>query len=240
MRSEAQPWTIITGAAGGIGLAIVRLLRADRHRILAIDANVEALAAMESVISRTCDVRDHAALAKIVGEAGATAPITALVCCAAVFPAAPVAALDETSWDRVFDVNVGGTLSACQLVTPRMRAAGGGSIVAFSSAMARSGGINAAHYAASKGAVLGLVRSLALDVAADGIRVNSVSPGLTDTAQPRANMTEAELFARGARVPLGRAGTPEDSAEAVRFLLSKDASFVTGQDVRVTGGACLF
>lgn len=240
MKSEVQAWTIITGAAGGIGLAIVRLLQQDGTRVLALDTNVSGLAGLPNVVSRECDVTDPDTLQAFINEAVAHASISALICCAAIFPGAPLADIDEASWDRVFDVNVGGTLLACQLVVPHMRAQGGGSIVAFSSTMARSGGINAAHYAASKGAILGLVRSLAVDLAADGIRVNSVSPGLTDTPQPRANMTAGELLAKGKRVPMGRAGTPEDSAEAVRFLLSTDASFMTGQDLRVAGGACLF
>src|SRR5690606_21514020 len=117
------------------------------------------------------------------------------------FPAAPALQISEALWDGVFSVNVEGTLNACQAVLPHMQRRGEGAIVMFSSTIARTGGMRAAHYAASKGAILGLARSLALDVAQDGIRVNVVSPGMTDTAQPRGNMDEATLRARAAANP---------------------------------------
>ena len=117
---------------------------------------------------------------------------------------------------------------------------GSGSIVMFSSLIARRGAMNSAAYAATKGGVLGLCRALALDHARDGIRANVVSPGIADTEMPRRVMAEADLFAKGDDIPLGRIGMPEDMVEAASFLLSDDASFVTGQDIRVNGGAGLF
>lgn len=87
---------------------------------------------------------------------------------------------------------------------------------------------------------MGLCRTLALETARDGIRVNVVSPGVTDTPQPRGHSTDEELYAKAAKVPLGRIGQPEDMASAVLFLLSDEASYITGQDMRVTGGAGLF
>ena len=117
---------------------------------------------------------------------------------------------------------------------------GSGSIVMFSSLIARRGAMNSAAYAATKGGVLGLCRALALDHARDGIRANVVSPGIADTEMPRRVMSEADLFAKGDDIPLGRIGMPEDMVEAASFLLSDDASFVTGQDIRVNGGAGLF
>jgi NAD(P)-dependent dehydrogenase (short-subunit alcohol dehydrogenase family) len=121
-----------------------------------------------------------------------------------------------------------------------MRQQKSGAIVLFSSTLARSGAADGAHYAATKGGILGLARSVALETAVDGIRVNVVSPGVTDTPQPRGNMTEEQLFSRAATVPLGRIAHVGDMVEAAVFLLSEDASFMTAQDLRVNGGARLF
>ena len=129
---------------------------------------------------------------------------------------------------------------ACQAVLPMMRKAGHGSIVVFSSSIARAGSPTGAHYAASKGGVLGLMRSLALEVAKEGIRVNAISPGVTDTPQPRGHATDEELYAKAARIPLGRIGQPEDMAQAIHFLLGNESSYVTGQDIRINGGGQIF
>ncbi len=242
MTDQIKPWVVVTGAGGGIGLAVVRQARADGFRVLALDVDVSALEALHDVdlICSVADVTDAVSVATHVDALAAIGPIHALVCCAAIFPAAPALEITETSWDAVFAVNVEGSLFACQATLPHMRRAGGGSIVLFSSSMARSGGVGAAHYAATKGAILGLARSLALDVARDNIRVNTVSPGLTDTAQPRGNMSELLMMERAARVPLGRIGAADEMAVATSFLLSSDSAFITGQDLRINGGANLF
>jgi NAD(P)-dependent dehydrogenase (short-subunit alcohol dehydrogenase family) len=121
-----------------------------------------------------------------------------------------------------------------------MLGSGYGRIVLFSSMLARTGGTACAHYAASKGGVLGLARSLALEVADRNIRVNSISPGITDTPQPRGHLSDEELYGRAAEIPLGRIGTPDDMVEACLFLLSDESSYITGQDVRVNGGSVLW
>lgn len=115
-----------------------------------------------------------------------------------------------------------------------------GRIVLFLSMLVRTGSVNGAHYAASKGGILGLARTLAIEVAAENIRVNTISPGITDTPQPRAFLSEADLEARRARIPLGRIGHVEDMVEACLFLLSEESSYMTGQDMRVNGGASLW
>ena len=166
--------------------------------------------------------------------------IHGLVACAAVFKAKPFLEIDDASWDLTFDVNLKGSLFAVQAVLPYLRQQKSGAIVLFSSTIARTGAADGAHYAATKGGVLGLARSVALETAADGIRVNVVSPGVTDTPQPRGNMTEDQLFSRAETVPLGRIGDVHDMVEAALFLLSEDASFMTAQDLRVNGGARLF
>ena len=104
---------------------------------------------------------------------------------------------------------------------------------------ALAGAANGAHYSASKGGIIALTKSLALDWAAYGIRVNCIIPGLTDTAQPRVEMGDNELYAAGARIPMGRIGRPEDIAAVVEFLLSDDAGYMTGQSVAANGGAIM-
>jgi NAD(P)-dependent dehydrogenase (short-subunit alcohol dehydrogenase family) len=115
-----------------------------------------------------------------------------------------------------------------------------GRIVMFASMAARTGGVNTAHYAVSKGGVLGLMRSLAVESAAENIRVNSISPVITDTPMPRAVVSEEYLQSRRAHIPLGRIGEVNDMAEACMFLLSDDNSFMLGQDLRVNGGSTLW
>ena len=115
-----------------------------------------------------------------------------------------------------------------------------GRIVMFSSMAARTGGVNAAHYAASKGGVLGLMRSLAVETATENIRVNSISPVITDTPMPRAVVSEEYLQSRKNQIPLGRIGNVQDMTEACMFLLSNESSYMLGQDLRVNGGSTLW
>jgi NAD(P)-dependent dehydrogenase (short-subunit alcohol dehydrogenase family) len=115
-----------------------------------------------------------------------------------------------------------------------------GRIVMFSSMAARTGGVNTAHYAASKGGILGLARALAIESAAANIRVNTVSPVITDTPMPRAVLTAEEMESRKTQIPLGRIGSTADMADACLFLLSNDSSYVLGQDLRVNGGSTLW
>jgi NAD(P)-dependent dehydrogenase (short-subunit alcohol dehydrogenase family) len=115
-----------------------------------------------------------------------------------------------------------------------------GRIVLFSSMAARTGGVNVAHYAASKGGVLGLARSLAMESAAENIRVNTVSPVITDTPMSRAVLTDEEMESRKTRIPLDRVGSASDMADACMFLLGDDSSYVLGQDLRVNGGSALW
>ncbi|MGN6735522.1 MAG: SDR family NAD(P)-dependent oxidoreductase, partial [Candidatus Binatia bacterium] len=129
---------------------------------------------------------------------------------------------------------------ACRAALRVMRPQKFGRIVLFSSMAARTGGVNTAHYAASKGGILGLARSLAIESAAANIRVNTVSPVITDTPMPRAVLTADEMESRKSRIPLGRIGSTADMADACLFLLSNDSSYVLGQDLRVNGGSTLW
>jgi len=243
MDDRSRGAVIVSGAGSGIGHAVTLRLLAEGYAVAAWDIAAGRLAGANDprLSFRELDVRDKPAMDRAVADTAARfGRIDGLVTCAAVFKAVPFLKLDEATWDATFAVNLKGTLLACQAVLPAMRRQRDGAIVMFASTLARSGAVHGAHYAATKGGVLGFARSLALEVATENIRVNVVSPGLTDTPQPRGNMTDAEIRARAARIPLGRIGAPDDMAETVTFLLSDDASFVTGQDIRVAGGAGLF
>jgi NAD(P)-dependent dehydrogenase (short-subunit alcohol dehydrogenase family) len=235
---------VITGAASGIGRAIAERLVADSAFVCACDADgagLKSLGSSPRLMTHVVDVRDRRAMKAAVDEAEAKAgSIRGLLTCAAVFKARAFLDIDDALWDDTFAINLKGSLFAIQAVLPSMRKQKRGAIVLFSSTIARGGAADGAHYAATKGGVLGLARSVALETAGEGIRVNVLSPGVTDTAQPRGNMSEQELLGRAAAIPMGRIGHVSDMVEAALFLLSDDASFMTGQDLRVTGGARLF
>ncbi len=242
MKPAENGAVVVTGAAGGIGLALVHRLLETGHAVSAWDTGPGELDVDHSRMSfHRLDVRDRSAMDLAARQTlERYERIDGLVTCAAIFAAKPFLELDEATWDATFDVNLKGTLFACQAVLPAMRRQRKGSIVLFSSMIARTGAARAGHYAASKGAILGLARSLALEAAANNIRVNVVSPGITDTPQPRANFSQNYLDARAKEIPLGRIGQPADVAEAALFLLEDESSFVTGQDIRVNGGHRLF
>jgi NAD(P)-dependent dehydrogenase (short-subunit alcohol dehydrogenase family) len=234
---------IVTGAGSGIGHAITMKLLTLGHHVAAwdIDRGLLANVTDPNLAFTTLDVTDRAAMdAPIAAALAATGQIDGLVNCAAIFPARPFLDIDEAMWDRVFAVNLTGGLLASQAVLPIMRRQRAGSIIFFASGIARGAAPNAAHYGATKGGVLGLARSMALEVAAENVRVNIVTPGITDTAQPRGNQSVEEIYAQGKHIPLGRIGQPEDIVGTVLFLLGPESSFVTGQDIRVNGGARLF
>jgi NAD(P)-dependent dehydrogenase (short-subunit alcohol dehydrogenase family) len=158
---------------------------------------------------------------------------------AGIFPRARALDMDLSEWEQVLRVNLTGTFVTARAVAARMKELGRGAIVNTASGRALAGAANGAHYSATKGGILALTKSLALDWAGFGIRVNCVIPGLSDTAQPRIEMGDNELYAAGAKIPLGRIGQPQDIAAVVAFLLSDDAAYMTGQSVAVNGGALM-
>jgi 2-hydroxycyclohexanecarboxyl-CoA dehydrogenase len=239
---------VITGGSSGIGYAIAERLRLEGANVSVIDLMPRPIDTV-SEPSTSCppisfyhvDVSDERAVETAFKSVAAReGKIDYLICCAAIFHATPFLQLSEDEWRRTLDVNLNGTFLCCRGAIRHMRVRRFGRIVLFSSMLARTGGVNAAHYSASKGGVLGLARSLALEVASENIRVNTISPGLTDTPQPRDHLSEEELYGRGAGIPLGRIGKVEDMVEGCLFLLGDDSSYFTGQDLRINGGAALW
>jgi len=249
--SKTEPYTVaadkgvyvVTGAGSGLNLAITRRLLSLGCMVSAWDLAPGELASVTDpkLTFHALDVRDKATQMRAADETARWGGgIAGALTGAGIMPLAPFLELTEADFDRTLAVNLKGTLFTAQAVLPHMRKAKAGSIVMFSSSLARTAGPNAANYIASKGGVLGLMRTMALETAEDSIRVNAVSPGLADTPMPRNGRPGSYLAERAKAHPMSRIATPEDIADVALFLLSDDASYITGQDLRIDGGRTLF
>jgi len=239
---------IVTGAAQGIGRAVALRLAAQGVHLAVWDVQIDGaeqtakLCRERGAMARawTVDVGDadqvEAAVAAFQREWGAP---DGLVNNAGIFPRARALEMKLSEWERVLRVNLTGTFVCARAVAARMKEAGRGVIVNTASGRALAGAANGAHYSATKAGIIALTKSLALDWAGYSIRVNCIIPGITDTAQPRVEMGDNELYAAGSRIPLGRIGQPEDIAAVVAFLLSDDAGYMTGQSIAANGGAIM-
>lgn len=243
--SAPPPVAVVTGVAGGIGRAVALVLAARGMTVVGLDTGDagDLLARLRdqqpaSEIVR-CDVSAAGPVEAAVAAAAARGPLTALVNCAAILTCHDAATTGEAEWDRVFAVNVKGTYLTCRSAIPRLRAAGGGAIVNLSSVHALATGPDLAAYAASKGAVLALSRQMAIDYAADGIRVVPLIVGSVDTEMSRQHALAQGLppgRAEPGRRELGRMAAPDEVAQVIAFLVSADAGFITGSPVVADGG----
>jgi 2-hydroxycyclohexanecarboxyl-CoA dehydrogenase len=221
------------------------------HKVAVLDVNVVAAqrvtddlhAADVTAFAVGADVADRGAVeeafAKVRSELGA---VGILVTSAGLFGYASFADITEQSWARMIDVNLTGTFRCCQVALPDMVDAGWGRIVLISSSSAQRGTPFAAHYAASKGALLTLTKSLAREYAQHGITVNTIPPSGIETPMQHASQAAGYLPSNetiAANIPLGRLGTGADIAAAVGFLCSEEAGFITGQTLGVNGGSVM-
>lgn len=245
MRLNARV-AIVTGAASGIGRATVDLFRAEGAHVVAVDrdaAALEALAAAQPGIE-TCagDVVDEDVARRTVDAALARhGRVDAMVTAAGISLGQPALTTSLEAWDQVFSVNAKATFLWAREALRVMEKARSGSIVTIASQLAFAGGRGNAAYVASKGAVVSLTRSIALDYATSGVRCNCVLPGATDTPMLRRAFARnpdpaaAEARSRG-RHAMDRFGKPEETARAILFLAGDDSPFTTGAMLPVEGG----
>lgn len=234
---------IVTGAAGGVGRATVRLLRQRGASIVAEDVDAAVFELEEDgVLPLRGDVCDplvaESAVQTAVFELGG---LDVLVNNAGAIVVKSILATSEDEWDTVMDTNAKGAFLHCKAALPHLIERGGGAIVNVASISGVIGIPGQAAYCASKGALVQLTRQLAVEYADRGVRVNAVGPGAIDTpflhrfldAQP--DRAEADAAVRAAH-PIGRYAAPEEIAETIVYLASEHASFVTGTMLMVDGG----
>lgn len=243
---------VVTGGAAGMGRAISLRLAADGHAVGIIDVDLAGAEAVAGAIAaqggRACavqgDIGDRAQVEEAIRAIRvALGPVAVLVNNAAIENFTALEDLDDASWDRLMAINLRGAYVAAQCVLPDMTAAGWGRIVNISAFGAQIGAPNMALYTASKGGIIAMTRSLAIELGPRGITVNSVSPGFIDTPMAR-RAIDGGLFPVPweqivATYPIARLGQPEDIAAACAFFASDAAGYVTGQVLGVNGGAAM-
>jgi 3-oxoacyl-[acyl-carrier protein] reductase len=236
---------LVTGAGQGLGRAFAKRLLADGARVVVADLDevkAKAVAAElgDGAYAHHVDVADAdsvAALAEGIADLGT---VDVLVNNASIFSTLEMRPFEQiplAEWSRVLDVNVTGGFLCCRAFVPGMRAAGYGKIVNISSATVLIGRPNYLHYVTSKAAVIGMTRAMATELGPDGIRVNAVMPGATQTEVPRRTVSPEQADRIIAAQAIKRREVPEDVVGVVSFLASADSDFITGQAINVDGGA---
>jgi len=215
---------VVTGAASGIGAAIAAELRSRGWEVTGLDL----------ADANPIDVSDAAAVARAVAGIG---PVQAAISVAGHYEMVPVAEIDPDRWQRMLRVHLGGLVNLTRATLPGMLERRSGRIVAIASELAVGGGAEDAHYAAAKGAILGMVRSLAAEVAPSGVRVNAVAPGPTDTPllAPDSPWRAPDYLAT---LPARRLTRPEEVALCVAWLL-EEGTFAAGEVLNPNSGAVI-
>jgi NAD(P)-dependent dehydrogenase (short-subunit alcohol dehydrogenase family) len=240
---------IVTGAAQGIGRAIAHELSRQGSRVaiadVKIDGACETVASIQAqgaeALAIECDVSKRADAERLVAETlRRWSRIDILVNNAGIYPRKSFLDMDDQTWSRVIQTNLYGTFVCAQLVAREMVARQiRGRMVNVGSTRSVLPAEHGVHYGASKAGIMSITRTMALELAPHGIRVNAIAPGVSDTAQPREVMTDDDLLTTGRGIPLGHIGQPADSAKVVAFLVSDYADYITGQTIFVNGGGLM-
>lgn len=237
---------LVTGAGQGIGRAVALRLGADGFAVGALDIEgenametaAEIVAAGGRAFGLQADVADAASIDRAVASCERElGPVDVVANIAGVYGwHAPIREQTLENWQRVLDVNLTGPFLVSKRLLSGMVERQWGRVINVASGHALAGRPNVSPYTASKMAVIGFTKALALEVARSGVTVNAIMPGITDTAMPRMYASEERLRAQGAQNPMGRIGQPADIANAMSFLASDDAGYITGQTIAVNGG----
>lgn len=233
---------LVTGAGQGMGRAVATKLAAQGTHIAVNDLNPDSAKrtadSLESAIAIPGDVTDKATVEAIVAQTeDALGPVYILVNNAGILYPTRVEDISEEEWDRVIAVNLRATFLCSQAVLPGMREKSWGRIVNFSSTAGKSvSTIGGAHYTAAKAGILGFTRHLSREVAADGITVNAVCPGLIDTEMVQSTIPPDTVAAYASSFPIPRLGQPAEVADLVAFLASDEAAYITGASLDINGG----
>lgn len=229
---------IVTGAGRGIGNACAVALAKNAAAVVVADLNIESAQATAAQINAaggvaqalTLDVAQRSSCAALVTQTmNAYGRIDVLVNCAGISVRQTVLEMSDEDWHKVIGVNLHGTFHITSAVARVMVDQGGGSIILLASDRGIFGLAGGAHYSASKGGVIAYAKSLALELGANGITVNAINPGTTDTPMARGTLTDEEWQKRWSQDPLGRLSLPEDIAQTVLFLAGPASRYMTGQ-----------
>jgi 3-oxoacyl-[acyl-carrier protein] reductase len=240
---------VITGGAQGIGRAIALGMAREGAKVVVADLQPEKARSVADEVKRLGSEAlgfevNVAEESSVQGLAEATfanfGRIDILVNDAGIYLKSSVADMSEGDWDRTLNINLGGNFLCCRAFVPAMRAQKSGRIISMASGIGHYGMKQFSHYAASKAAIIGFVKSLARELGPDGITVNAICPGSANTAMPRGHRSEEEVMQRLHSTPLPRVLEPEDIAGPILFLASDAAAYITGQSYNINCGTYMF
>jgi 3-oxoacyl-[acyl-carrier protein] reductase len=236
---------VITGGAQGIGRAIALGMAREGAKVIVADLQAEKANSVADELRRLgsealgvgVNVADQSSVKQLAETTfDGFGRIDILINDAGIYLKSSVVDMSESDWDRTLDINLGGNFLCCRAFVPAMRAQKSGRIISIASGIGHYGMKQFSHYAASKAAIIGFVKSLARELGPDGITVNAICPGSANTAMPRGHRTEEEVMQRLHSTPLPHVLEPEDIAGPVLFLTSDAAAYITGQSYNINCG----